>query len=566
MSLYGAQRYGLSFTLQCFPEKIFAKRRKDKAFSLLLRQKHYLCLWIQTKGIMSKKFPIGIQSFEEIRANDFFYIDKTDLIHQLATRGKYYFLGRPRRFGKSLLVSTLEAYFQGKKELFKGLAMEQLEQDWKEYPVLHLDLNTQKYDTPEALYNILNTTLCHWEKLYGANPSETDEGLRFGGIIRRACAATGRQVVILIDEYDKPLLQAIGNEALAAEYRSTLKAFYGVVKSCDPYIRFALLTGVSKFSKVSVFSDLNNLLDISMDRRYATLCGITEEEIHRTLEPELHQLADATGLTYEETCQKLRERYDGYHFCRVSPGIYNPFSLLCTFDKMEFGSYWFETGTPTFLVELLKRDRYNLYQMAHEQTTADVLNSVVPEALSSIPVLYQAGYLTLKGYDSRFELYQLGFPNKEVEEGFINFLLPSYARINPAEGRFQISRFVQEVEAGDIDAFFRRLQSFFADTPYELARDLELHYQNVLFIVFKLIGFYVQAEYHTSEGRIDLVLQTDRYVYVMEFKLDGTAEEALQQIEDKRYALPFATDKRHVFCVGVNFNNRMRNIERWLVE
>ncbi len=566
MSLYGAQRYGLSFTLQCFPEKIFAKRRKDKAFSLLLRQKHYLCLWIQTKGIMSKKFPIGIQSFEEIRANDFFYIDKTDLIHQLATRGKYYFLGRPRRFGKSLLVSTLEAYFQGKKELFKGLAMEQLEQDWKEYPVLHLDLNTQKYDTPEALYNILNTTLCHWEKLYGANPSETDEGLRFGGIIRRACAATGRQVVILIDEYDKPLLQAIGNEALAAEYRSTLKAFYGVVKSCDPYIRFALLTGVSKFSKVSVFSDLNNLLDISMDRRYATLCGITEEEIHRTLEPELHQLADATGLTYEETCQKLRERYDGYHFCRVSPGIYNPFSLLCTFDKMEFGSYWFETGTPTFLVELLKRDRYNLYQMAHEQTTADVLNSVVPEALSSIPVLYQAGYLTLKGYDSRFELYQLGFPNKEVEEGFINFLLPSYAKVNPAEGRFQISRFVQEVEAGDIDAFFRRLQSFFADTPYELARDLELHYQNILYIVFKLIGFYVQAEYHTSEGRIDLVLQTDRYVYVMEFKLDGTAEEALQQIEDKRYALPFATDKRQVFCVGVNFSNRMRNIERWLVK
>ena len=566
MSLYGAQRYGLSFTPQCFPEKIFAKRRKDKSFSLLLRQKHYLCLWIQTKGIMSKKFPIGIQSFEEIRANDFFYIDKTDLIHQLATRGKYYFLGRPRRFGKSLLVSTLEAYFQGKKELFKGLAMEQLEQDWKEYPVLHLDLNTRKYKNTDSLPNILNQHLEKWEALYGDEKKNRAPEERFTYLIQQAATATGRQVVILIDEYDKPLLQAIGNEALAAEYRSTLKAFYGVVKSCDPYIRFALLTGVSKFSKVSVFSDLNNLLDISMDRRYATLCGITEEEIHRTLEPELHQLADATGLTYEETCQKLRERYDGYHFCRVSPGIYNPFSLLCTFDKMEFGSYWFETGTPTFLVELLKRDRYNLYQMAHEQTTADVLNSVVPEALSSIPVLYQAGYLTLKGYDSRFELYQLGFPNKEVEEGFINFLLPSYARINPAEGRFQISRFVHEVETGDIDAFFRRLQSFFADTPYELARDLELHYQNILYIVFKLIGFYVQAEYHTSEGRIDLVLQTDRYVYVMEFKLDGTAEEALQQIENKRYALPFATDKRQVFRVGVNFSNRMRNIERWLVQ
>lgn len=515
---------------------------------------------------MSKKFPIGIQSFEDIRANDFFYIDKTDLVYQLATRGKYYFLGRPRRFGKSLLVSTLEAYFQGKKDLFKGLALEQLETEWKKYPVLHLDLNTRKYKDADSLPAILNQHLEKWEAFYGDEMKNRAPEERFMYLIQRAATTTGRQVVILIDEYDKPLLQAIGNEALTAEYRSTLKAFYGVVKSCDPYIRFALLTGVSKFSKVSVFSDLNNLLDISMDRRYATLCGITEEEIHRTLEPELHQLAEATGLTYEEACDKLREMYDGYHFSRVSPGIYNPFSLLCTFDKMEFGSYWFETGTPTFLVELLKRDRYNLYQMAHEQTTADVLNSAVPESISSIPVLYQAGYLTLKGYDSRFELYQLGFPNKEVEEGFVNFLLPNYARINPAEGRFQISRFVHEVESGDIDAFFRRLQSFFADTPYELARDLELHYQNVLYIVFKLIGFYVQVEYHTSEGRIDLVLQTDRYVYIMEFKLDGTAEEALQQIEDKHYALPFATDSRQVFCVGVNFSNRMRNVERWLVK
>ena len=521
---------------------------------------------IYHKETMSKIYPVGIQSFEEIRRGGYCYVDKTALIYQLVKTGKYYFLSRPRRFGKSLLISTLEAYFLGKKELFKGLAMEELEKDWTTYPVLHLDLNARKYVDASSLNAILNQHLESWEAIYGDEKKDRAPEERFAWLIEKACRTTGRNVVVLVDEYDKPMLQAIGNEPLLTDYRNTLKAFYGALKSNDKYLRFALLTGVTKFSKVSVFSDLNNLMDISMDRRYAALCGITEEEIHRTLEPELHQLADATGLTYEETCQKLRERYDGYHFCRVSPGIYNPFSLLCTFDKMEFGSYWFETGTPTFLVELLKRDRYNLYQMAHEQTTADVLNSVVPEALSSIPVLYQAGYLTLKGYDSRFELYQLGFPNKEVEEGFINFLLPSYARINPAEGRFQISRFVQEVEAGDIDAFFRRLQSFFADTPYELARDLELHYQNILYIVFKLIGFYVQAEYHTSEGRIDLVLQTDRYVYVMEFKLDGTAEEALQQIEDKRYALPFATDKRQVFCIGVNFSNRTRNIERWLVQ
>lgn len=515
---------------------------------------------------MEKKFPIGIQNFETIRTNGYFYIDKTDLVYKLVDQGRYYFLGRPRRFGKSLLVSTLEAYFRGRKDLFAGLALERLEREWTEYPVLHLDLNTQKYDKPEALYNVLNDALCRWESLYGAKPSETDEGLRFQGIIRRAFETTGRPVVLLIDEYDKPLLQAITNEPLAADYRATLKAFYGVVKSCDPYIRFALLTGVSKFSKVSVFSDLNNLMDISMDNRFATLCGITDEEIHRDLEPDLHQLAAATGLTYEETCDKLRTLYDGYRFCRLSPGLYNPFSLLSTLAKRDFGSYWFETGTPTFLVELLQREHYDLYRMAHVQTTADVLNNAVPSNLSSIAMLYQTGYLTLKGYDSRFGLYQLGFPNQEVEEGFFNFLLPSYAHVNEAEGQFQISRFVHEVEGGDIDAFFRRLQSFFADTPYELARDLELHYQNVLFIVFKLMGFYVRAEYHTSEGRIDLVLQTDRYVYVMEFKLDGTADEALQQIEDKRYALPFATDPREVRLVGVNFSQQMRNIERWVVK
>jgi len=515
---------------------------------------------------MEKKFPIGIQSFETIRTNGYFYVDKTDLIYKLVDEGKYYFLGRPRRFGKSLLVSTLEAYFRGRKDLFAGLAMERLEREWTEYPVLHLDLNTRKYEDDTSLIAILNQHLEKWEAVYGDEKKNREPEERFTYLIQKAFETTGRPVVLLIDEYDKPLLQAITNETLAADYRATLKAFYGVVKSCDPYIRFALLTGVSKFSKVSVFSDLNNLMDISMDNRFATLCGITGEEIHRDLDPELHQLAAATGLTYEETCDKLRTMYDGYHFSRLSPGLYNPFSLLCTLAKRDFGSYWFETGTPTFLVELLQRERYDLYRMAHVQTTVDVLNNAVPNNLSSIAMLYQTGYLTLKGYDSRFGLYQLGFPNQEVEEGFFNFLLPSYARVNEAEGRFQISRFVHEVEEGDVDAFFRRLQSFFADTPYELARDLELHYQNVLFIVFKLMGFYVSAEYHTSEGRVDLVLQTDCYVYVMEFKLDGTADEALQQIEDKHYALPFAADTRQVRLVGVNFSQRTRNIERWVVK
>ena len=362
------------------------------------------------------------------------------------------------------------------------------------------------------------------------------------------------------------MLQAINNEELQQEFRNTLKPFYGVLKTMDGDIKFALLTGVTKFGKVSVFSDLNNLNDISMDNRYVALCGMTGEEIHRYFEADLRELASAQKMTYQETCDRLKESYDGYHFVENSEGIYNPFSVLNTFDKMKFGSYWFETGTPTYLVELLKKSNYNLQRITHEETDADVLNSIDSTSRNPIPVIYQSGYLTIKGFDNRFGIYRLGFPNREVEEGFVKYLLPFYTNIDVIESPFQIRQFVDEVEQGDYDAFFRRLQSFFADTPYELVRDLELHYQNVLFIVFKLIGFYVKAEYHTSQGRIDLVLQTEHFIYVMEFKLEGTAEEALQQINDKHYAQAFAADKRQIFKIGINFSNETRNIEKWIVE
>ena len=416
----------------------------------------------------SKIYPIGIQNFEKIRKDGYFYIDKTALIYQMVKTGSYYFLSRPRRFGKSLLISTLEAYFLGKKELFEGLAMEKLEKDWTTYPIFHIDLNTEKYDTRESLDSILNFTLEKWEQQYGTAPSETTFALRFRGLIERAYEQTGQRVVILIDEYDKPMLQAIGNEELQKEFRNTMKAFYSVLKTMDGCIQFAFLTGVTKFGKVSVFSDLNNLDDISMRKQYVDICGVSEKELHDNLEIELHELADANELTYGELCNRLREYYDGYHF---------------------------------------------------------TYNSI------------------------------------------IKFLLPFYANTNAVESEFEIQKFVREVEAGDYDSFFRRLRSFFADTPYELIRDLELHYQNVLFIVFKLVGFYVKAEYHTSEGRIDLVLQTDKFVYVIEFKLDGTAEDALRQINEKHYALPFeAGGNRRLFKIGVNFNAKMRNIEKWIVE
>ena len=513
----------------------------------------------------NRKFPIGVQNFEKIRKGDFLYVDKTELIYQLVDSGSYYFLSRPRRFGKSLLISTLEAYFQGKRELFVGLALERLEQDWVERPVFHLDLNIGKYDAPDSLDKILNEAVSRWELIYGTGVGEVTLALRFAGILRRAYEQTGERVAILIDEYDKPLLQAIGNYELQNAYRSTLKPFYGVLKTMDGCIKFALLTGVTKFGKVSVFSDLNNLNDISMDRRFLNLCGITEKEIHDNFEEDLQALAGMQGMTYEETCNELRTCYDGYHFTYNCEGLYNPFSLLNAFKRKEFGNYWFETGTPTYLVRLLQKHHYDLERMAHEETDIQVLNSIDSESTNPIPVIYQSGYLTIKGYDERFGIYYLGFPNREVEEGFMRFLLPYYTTVTKVESPFEILKFTREVESGDYDSFFRRLQSFFADTPYEMIRDLELHYQNVLFIVFKLVGFYVKVEYHTSEGRVDLVLQTDRFIYVMEFKLNGTAEEALRQINEKQYARPFETDGRKLFKVGVNFSKKSRNIEKWIV-
>ena len=513
----------------------------------------------------NKIYPIGIQNFESLRQDGYFYVDKTALMYKMVKTGRYYFLSRPRRFGKSLLVSTLEAYFQGKKELFAGLAIEKLEKDWIKYPILHLDLNIEKYDTPESLDNILNDNLEYWESQYGTRPSETSFSLRFAGIIQRACEKTGRRVVVLVDEYDKPMLQAIGNENLQKQYRDTLKPFYGALKTMDGCIKFALLTGVTKFGKVS-FSDLNNLDDISMWNEYVELCGVSEREIHENLEAELHEFASVRGMTYEKLCDELRVCYDGYHFTHDSIGMYNPFSLLNAFKRNEFGSYWFETGTPTYLVRLLQKHHYDLERMAHEETDAQVLNSIDSESTNPIPVIYQSGYLTIKGYDEEFGIYRLGFPNREVEEGFIRFLLPYYANVDKIESPFEIRKLVREVESGDYDSFFRRLQSFLADTTYEVVRERELHYANVLFVVFKLVGFYTKVEYHTSHGRIDLVLQTDKFIYIMEFKLDGTAEEALRQINEKHYALPFESDGRKLFKIGINFSAETRNIEKWVVE
>ena len=514
------------------------------------------------------KLPIGIQSFESLRKDGYLYIDKTELVYSLINQGRYYFLSRPRRFGKSLLISTIKAVFEGKRELFKGLAIDSKEDvDWTPRPILHLDLNTNKYDKADVLTDKLNKSLEDWEKLYDCARPDLPHGMRFENVIKAAREKTGHRVVILVDEYDKPMLQAIGNETLQKEYRATLKGFYGALKSMDECIKFAMLTGVTKFGKVSVFSDLNNLMDISMLPRYHDICGITEKELLNVFDKNINGLAADNGLSREDCIAKLKKMYDGYHFDEFSKhGMYNPFSVLNTFNSNIFRSYWFETGTPTYLVELLQKHHYDLERMARADVTSDVLNSIDAESSNPIPVIYQSGYLTIKGYDNRFKLYRLGFPNEEVEEGFIKYLAPFYLDDKTKRSEFDVRSFTIDVEQGNPEQFCMRLKSLLASAPYDMDLDNEGNYRNVIWVIFKMMGFYSQCEYKTSDGRIDLLIETPDYRYVIEFKLDGTAEQALQQIKDKQYLLPFTLDSKKTYMVGINFAKEQRTIEKYLIE
>ena len=511
------------------------------------------------------KYPLGIQNFEKIRTDGYLYMDKTALLYNIVKGGTYYFLSRPRRFGKSLLISTLEAYFQGKRELFKGLAIGHLEQEWKQYPVLHIDLNARDYSQPDSLHAELNKHLEIWEAEYGGGYSDRAPEERFQHVISNAFKKTGKKVVILVDEYDKPLLQVADDRVRQDQYRKTLKAFYGVEKTMDRYIQFGFFTGVTKYSKVSVFSDLNNLTDITMDRRYAELCGITEQEIRQVLDAEVGQLALANGLSKEVCYEKLKQNYDGYRFEHDTVGLYNPFSLLHVLDAKAFKDYWFETGTPSFLVELLKHNNYRLDNLNREELTADVLGNVDTIDQSPIPMLYQSGYLTIKGYDSRFEIYQLGFPNLEVERAFTRFLLPYYTPLKSNQGQLFVANFVLDVENGRVEQFMQRLDTLFASGDYQVAGDAELYFQNAVWLIFKMIGFYTEVERHTADGRMDIVIQTSDYIYLLEFKLDKSADEALQQIEDKQYAKPFEHEARTLYKIGVNFSSTTRRIDGWRI-
>ena len=507
-------------------------------------------------------YPIGIQSFEKIRTGGFVYVDKTALIYRLAASGQYYFLSRPRRFGKSLLVSTMEAYFSGRKELFEGLAMESLEKDWTEYPVLHLDLTGSSYTDISHLKMSLDQHLRKWESLYDVAPMSEDLSSRFKDIIDAAYLKTGQKVVILIDEYEKPIIDNIDNPELMEQFRRELQGFYSVIKGKDNAIRFAFLTGVTKLGKMSIFSGLNNLNDISMDARYADICGISEQELKSTFGESVEELARANELSVDDCYKKLAQMYDGYHFTENSVGIYNPFSLLNTFNSGKFRMYWFETGTPTFLVRYLKQGNYNLDNISKNDVSLETLTGSNYVSPAPITLMYQAGYLTIKGFNPDFCTYNLDYPNEEVKRGFMHSLSQLFA---PAliDGELSVYQFVRDVRSGNTEAFMNRLTAFFAGNSYEIQGDLELYFQNVMSIMLKMMGLYVKTEYQTSNGRIDIVFDTDKYVYIIELKRDQSPEIALRQIEEKGYDKPFMASGKRIIKLGINFSSETKTIDGW---
>jgi len=519
-----------------------------------------------------RKLPIGIQDFEKLRKRNCLYVDKTQYVYQLAQTDSPYFLGRPRRFGKSLFLSTLKAYFEGEKELFEGLKIAELEKEWIKYPVIYLDFNTESYPNIDFFNKALDTNLSIHEEKWGKVENETTPASRLLGLIRRAYEKTGQRVAVLIDEYDKPLISTMENSTLNDEIRILLKGFYGVLKSMDYALRFVFFTGVTKFSKISIFSDLNQPDDISLDENFSEICGITEKELLQNFQPEIQALANRRKMNYEQAFSELKKRYDGYHFAKESENIYNPFSVLNTFKKLDFAHYWFATGTPTFLVNALRKQNYDIRKL--EENVKIAANSIMDyraENQNLIPLLYQSGYLTIKSYEQDGNFYVLGFPNEEVKYGFLNELLPAFVLDPIQTGNFSVIEFMQQVKQGDIDGFMTSLKAFFAAIPYSAIKQEhrdEQYYQHVFYLLFTLIGEFVQTEVQNNKGRADAVLKTADNIFVFEFKMDdnATAEAALAQINSKEYAIPYTTDHRKTVKIGVEFSQTEKGIKRWLIE
>ena len=524
------------------------------------------------------KYPIGIQTFETIREDGYVYVDKTALVYRLAHEGQVYFLSRPRRFGKSLLLSTLKSYFLGKKELFKGLAIERLEQEWAEYPVFHLSFGTGRFQNPDELERSLWDFIGNLEDMYGRKPNASTMSNRFRSVIESAHEKTGRKVVVLIDEYDKPILDVLdsdvivrtpeGNSRKLEDYnRELLKGFYGVFKDADPHLRFVFLTGVTKFSQVSVFSGFNQPKDISMDARYETLCGITKEELLTVFDGPIRELAEYQGQTFEETVEQLKAQYDGYHFSARMTDIFNPFSILNCLDSMRLDNYWFASGTPTYLVRLLSHCEENINELVGKYYEAQMFVDYKADVEKPLPMIYQSGYLTIKDYDREMNEYLLDFPNKEVRSGFVRALSDNYFKSSALPSTNFGSDVARLLRKGETESFILRMKSLLASVSHRLLRkgvpfECERHFHAAFYLILQMVGSYTHyMEKETSEGNIDCVVECPDYVYIMEFKLDRSAKEALAQIHTKGYYKPYLSDARPVILVGINFSSATGTIE-----
>ena len=523
----------------------------------------------------SRRLPVGIQDFMGLRKDGFVYVDKTEYIWKLISGSKSYFLSRPRRFGKSLFISTLENYFSGEKELFHGLYIEEKEnakgdEAWVKYPVITFSLSGGQFDTPEGLSIKLGLALDATEEKYGISHLESDLAGRFESIIRRLYEKTGRQVVVLVDEYDKPLLATmISNPAQEGKNRSLYKGFFSVLKDMDKYLKFVFFTGVTKFTKVSIFSDLNQLRDISLDRRYSGICGITENELEDYFEPEIEELAAKQKKSHDECLSELAKMYDGYHFSADGVGVYNPFSLLNALDEKRLRSYWFETGTPDILIKKLNASQLPLQSLTDGVTAEEgVLQDYRVDDPDPIPLFYQSGYLTISGYDPEFRLYELSLPNDEVKYGFLNYLIPSVFGQAGKESSYSLRNMLMDLRAGNPDSFLSRLTSLFSSISYPEGKvpQYEGEWSRQIYLILSLMGAYTQCEVHMATGRADCVVKTANYIYVFEFKLDASVEDAMAQIDDRGYTIPYEADGRKLFKVGVVFSTEKRSVAEWKIE
>jgi hypothetical protein len=524
-------------------------------------------------------YPVGIQSFAEMRRLNAVYVDKTDLVYRLANRSKFVFLSRPRRFGKTLLTSTLQCYFEGRKELFTGLAVEQMEKDWNQHPVLRFDLSTPKGVAAVDLARALALKMQDYEELYGRNESEVTVGERLNGLIKRAFRQTGKRVVVLIDEYDAPMLEELHNPEGLDAVRKVMRDFYSPLKACDDYLRFVFITGISMFSQLSIFSELNNLEIISRTADYATICGITEQELKDNFQQGIEQLAQSQGCTAEAMVAKLKETYDGYHFFEGADGLFNPFSLLNTFKNNKLDSYWFRSGTPRFLIEMLKKYRkQGLFDISKLESTGPVAAEMFesPLELQNGPValLYQAGYLTIKEYNPAANYYVLGIPNTEVRMGLLQNLVPMYSSATENDAltmRTTAGRTSYALTQGNVDEAMQLLQSMLASIPFMKgdkdiladAAKTEAHYHIIFYFFFRMLSNEVYAEVRNAVGATDVTIKTPRYIYIVEIKIDSSATVALQQIDAKGYATPYLADGRQIVKIGVNFSTATRTISEW---